>query len=125
MKTLKISDNKKVSALQKEFNEIFPFLKVEFFNHRHGAFKGSPKKDILNTDLLFKQCRKKHTSGTMVIKEDMQVSELEKLFQEIFGLSAQVFRKSGRSWIETTVTDDWTLARQNKEGQDLSSFLSH
>ncbi len=124
MRTLKISNNKKVSTLQKEFNEIFPFLKVEFFNHTHQPFKGSPKKEMLDTKLLFRQCRKKHTPGTIVIKEDMPVFELEELFQELFGLSAQVFRKSGRSWIETTVTDDWTLARQNKEGQDLS-FLSH
>jgi hypothetical protein len=31
-----------------------------------------------------------------------------------------VFRKSGKTWLETSVTDDWTLKRQNEEGMELS-----
>ena len=104
MQTIKIIDSKKISSLQEEFHEIFPFLKLEFFHHRHNSFQGSTKKDILNPDLTLKQCRKKKTEGAILLKETMKVNEIENLFQEIFGLSAQVFRKSGRSWIETTVT---------------------
>ena len=102
---------------------MFPYLKLEFFHHKHNSFQGSYKKDILNPDITLNQCRKKHTEGAIFLIEEMKVSELEKLFQDIFGLSAQVFRKSGRSWIETTVTDDWTLKQQNDEGKELS-FLS-
>jgi hypothetical protein len=37
-------------------------------------------------------------------------------------LSVQVFRKSGKSWLETTFTDGWTLKKQNQEGIDLSQI---
>ncbi|MNF16790.1 hypothetical protein D3C80_2199700 [compost metagenome] len=51
---------------------------------------------------------------------------VEKDFWEKLGLSAQIFRKSGNLWIETSLTDDWTLARQNDEGFQLSNnSVSH
>jgi hypothetical protein len=51
----------------------------------------------------------------------MKVSELEELFEEVFGLSVQVFRKSGESWLQTTTTDSWTLNQQNLKGKEMSS----
>ncbi|MGZ3904622.1 MAG: hypothetical protein ACXVC6_13055 [Bacteroidia bacterium] len=123
MSSIKITDSKSLASVQKDFHEAFPFLKLEFFHKRHNAMQGSYKKDILNSDITLKQCRKKHTEGTIILKENMKVKELENIFQEHFGLFAQVFRKMGRSWIETTITDDWTLKQQNDEGKELS-FLS-
>jgi hypothetical protein len=52
----------------------------------------------------------------------MLVSELENLFEDKFKLSVQVFRKSGKSWLETTFTDGWSLKKQNQEGLDLSKI---
>lgn len=123
MKTININDAQTISSVQEEFHKMFPFLKLEFFHQKHNLFQGSNKKDILNANDTLKQCRKNHAEGTIILNENMKVSELENLFQNTFGLSAQVFRKSGRSWIETTVTDDWTLKQQNDEGKELS-FLS-
>ncbi len=123
MKTINITDDKKISLVQEEFNTMFPFLRLEFFSNRHNSHQGSNKKDMLNADLTLMQCRKKHNEGELVLRENMRVTEIEKSFQHIFGLAAQVFRKSGKSWIETTVTDDWTLKQQNDEGKELS-FLS-
>lgn len=50
----------------------------------------------------------------------MKVSELEALLSKV-GLPAQVFRRSGNVWIETSLTNDWTLAQQNYEGELLSN----
>lgn len=122
MKTIQINDKKKIADLQQEFNEAFPFLRLEFFRHKHLGYHGSARKDMLNPELTLKQSSRQHNEGAIVLKESMKVSELEELFRELFGLSAQVFRKSGSSWIETTVTDDWTLERQNEEGRELSSL---
>lgn len=119
---LTISDNQKLSEVKDEFNSLFPYLKLEFFKHKHGVNKSNPKSDMLSSDLTFKKVRKKHTEGSIDVKESMSVADLEQLFQEVFGISAQVFRKSGRSWIETSVTDDWSLKRQNEEGRELSSL---
>jgi hypothetical protein len=49
----------------------------------------------------------------------MTVEELEKSFLVKFGLNVQVFRKSGKSWLETTITDKWTLEKQNTQGEEL------
>ncbi len=120
---LMIDDNQKISAIQQEFNAMFPYLKLEFFKHAHKAHQGNPKKDMLNASLTLKQIRDKHANGKLEVKESMKVSDLETQFQTLFGISAQVFRKSAGSWIETSVTDNWTLKQQNDEGKDLSDFM--
>ena len=51
----------------------------------------------------------------------MKVEELERILKKDFGLRAQVFRKSGNLWLETTMTDGWTLAQQNYHGKELST----
>lgn len=122
MNSILISANKNISAIQREFNSAFPFLKLEFFKHKHGVNGTNPKSDLINSDLTLKQLHARHSKDSFEITEDMPVSEVEQLFQKCFGISAQVFRKSGRSWLETSVTDDWTLKRQNDEGQELSMF---
>lgn len=120
---LPINDNQKLSEVIDDFTTLFPYLKLEFFKHKHGLNESNSKKDMLNTELTFKKVRRKHNDGALLINENMRVSELEQLFQDVFGISAQIFRKSGRSWIETSVTDDWTLKHQNDEGKELS-YLS-
>jgi len=120
-KIFTIEPYSKVSQLQKDFNAFFPYLKIEFFSHFHEIHGGSPKKDMIKSDIILKP-KKKSISFPIAVSEDMPVSVLEELFKEYFGLSAQVFRKSGRSWLETSMTDDWTLKRQNDEGTELSNI---
>ena len=48
-------------------------------------------------------------------------NELEKIFKDQFGLAVQVFRKSGNLWLETTMTDNWTLQQQNNHGKEISA----
>ncbi len=117
---LTVRGNNKISQIQKEFTTAFPFLKLEFFNQLHKVHEASPKKALIKTDILLKERIKGNSE--IVINEEMPVSLLERLFMETFGISVQVFRKSGRSWLETTRTDDWTLRRQNDEGKELSMF---
>jgi hypothetical protein len=120
---VKIDDNKTISSIQQEFNAVFPYLKLEFFKSAHAVHQGNSKKDMLNSNLTLKQFRNKHIHGELEIMEGTKVSDLENSFQTLFGISAQVFRKSAGSWIETSVTDDWTLKQQNDEGKDLSDFM--
>jgi hypothetical protein len=56
----------------------------------------------------------------LTITGDMKVYEAESLFMERFGLSVQVFRRSGTNWIQTTTTDNRTLNEQNEKAQALS-----
>jgi hypothetical protein len=117
---IKITSNKTIEDIQSEFNKEFPFLKIQFFKHTHKEFQGSAKRELIpihtNIGLL------KHHNGQIEITADMTVSELEQLFKDKLGLNVQVFRKSGKSWLETTVTDSWTLKKQDDEGKELSTL---
>jgi hypothetical protein len=40
---IKVADHRKISEIQKEFNDFFPFLKLEFFLRPHGKREGSER----------------------------------------------------------------------------------
>lgn len=115
-----IKDNLTISDIQKEFEHQFQFLKLMFFKKSHKDAEGSPKKDLLSGSTKITNIR--HKNGKITFDEDTTVTELENLFKEHFGLNVQVFRKSGKSWIETTVTDKWTLKKQNDQGRELDEL---
>ncbi len=115
-----INDKRKIFAIQEEFNQLFPYLKLEFFSKPHKAGGASPKKYIKSSAETLGDCRTVHKRGTVTITPGMTVADLEQGFGEVYGLSVQVFRKSGKVWLETTVTDDWTLEEQNRQGEELS-----
>jgi hypothetical protein len=77
------------------------------------------KKDVIVDDFSITA---PNGANDIIISEDMLVSEFENQFSEKLKLSAQVFRKSGGSWLETTFTDSWTLKKQNDEGLELSTI---
>ncbi|MFL5754096.1 MAG: hypothetical protein ACJ76F_11860 [Bacteroidia bacterium] len=115
-----INDKRKIFAIQEEFNQLFPYLKLEFFSKPHKAGGGSAKKYVKSNSETLGECRTIHKSGKITITPNMTVSDLEQGFGEVYGLGVQVFRKSGKVWLETTVTDAWTLEEQNRQGEDLS-----
>ena|SRR6218665_104184 len=115
-----INDNRKIFTIQEEFNRVFPYLKLEFFSRVHKPQAGSPKRLIQENNKPLGECRNVHTSGKINITPQMTVSDLEQRFSEIYGLGVQVFRQSGKVWLETTITDAWTLEEQNRQGEQLS-----
>jgi hypothetical protein len=115
-----INDQRKIHAIQEEFNKEFPYLKIEFFSKPHkpgGA--GSPKL-VKNGSKTIEDCRTIHNNGAVTITPHMTVNDLEQRFSDVYGLGIQVFRKSGKLWLETTVTDGWSLLEQNSQGEALS-----
>ena len=117
---IRIDDTKKLSTIQTEFSETFPYLMLEFFTRPHNIGTPSPKKIMIPIVKTVGQCRSVHTQGKLTIIPSMTVAALEQVFNETYGLSVQVFRKSGNVWLETTVTDGWTLEKQNRHGEELS-----
>ena len=108
-----ISPEKTLGALQTEFLEAFPGLKIAFFSKPHSEFKGSAAKFLLqDRDMPLGQLSPKMKVGELLANHDSVVSTVEKLFEADFGLHVQVFRKSGRTWLETSVTDNLTLGEQ-------------
>jgi hypothetical protein len=123
MLKIQISDERTLKEIQSDFNSYFPFLKLEFFKTPHRVGQGSAKDLIIASNKFVKDCRTLKPSGFLEIKDGMTVNQLEQLLFENFGLAAQVFRKSGNVWLETSATDNWTLLQQNNEGAELSTQI--
>ena len=118
---LRIAPNRLISDLQKEFNNAFPFLKIEFFQSRNQQIPAFTFQQILPRNIRIVEGQTAITDGDIEITSDMKVKDLEKIFKDQFSLLAQVFRRSGNLWLETTMTDDWTLEQQNEHGREIST----
>lgn len=118
---LNIAPNRQIIEIQNEFNKQFPFLKLEFFNNKSFARKDFSASQIIPRNRKLCDGQTGIKEDVIEIEESMKVSELENLFKDKFKLAVQVFRKSGTIWLETTMTDSWTLLQQNNHGREIST----
>lgn len=117
-----IDRNKKLSALQIDFQRLFPFLKIEFYNQFHDTFEGSFNENLLNHDLSIKEVTDHALPRVIKIYGKMTAEELERAFADIYGLSIQVFRKAGRIWIQTIASDNLTLDELNQKASEFPNI---
>src|SRR6185369_15066958 len=117
---LRIGPNRLISDVQKDFNNAFPFLKIEFFQNRNlqPAFTFQ---QIVPHNKRIAEDQAPISDGDIEINSTMTVKDLEKIFKDQFSLAVQVFRRSGNLWLETTMTDEWTLRQQNEHGREIST----
>jgi hypothetical protein len=120
---LLIKNEKTLSEIQQEFNALFPYLKLEFFSRLHGPGKPSRLKFKLPVQKKIGDLRKLNTPDVIKILPEMTVAKLEQLLGNELGLGVQVFRKTGGIWLETILTDTWTLDEQNMQGEFLGSDI--
>lgn len=118
-----ISDAITLKAIKDDFNKKFPYLKLEFYKTPHRQKEASHIEEQLDKNKTIGEVRTVHNEGEFRIDGQMKVSELEKIFRDTYGLNVQVFRRSGNLWLQTSKTDHWTLAEQNRKGgHSESSF---
>jgi hypothetical protein len=115
-----INDSLTISEFQKAFSSEFPYLKIEFFDAPYKAEKALPKSKMYSHERKIGSIRKQHEEGRLVVTSQEKVSDIELELWKKYGLSAQIFRRSGNVWIETSLTDSWSLEQQNREGFELS-----
>jgi hypothetical protein len=115
-----ISNEKTLRQVKQEFQEKFLWLKLEFYARGHEPGEGSFERDHLDDTLTVGDARSITAEGEMSIHGNLKVSSLEQEFQDRYGLNVQVFRRSGEVWLQTTSTDEWTLAEQNEKGAEAS-----
>lgn len=111
-----------IQKVQEEFSRAYPFLKIEF--RRTGREHAIP----LDTSRLDTEEHIRESAIALLEKEvrlsdHLKVSELEASLGHLFGTAAQVYRKSGNSWLETSMSRDLTLQQQNDHARDIASEL--
>jgi len=107
-----------VENVKKSFSNCYPFLKIELYKAVIDGQLTHLKKESLPSNLAFDKLIKNSDETVIDIGKAITVAELENQFANI-GLGAEVFRKSGTVWIETSLTDNWTLQQQNTEAEEL------
>lgn len=121
---IKIDNKKTLEEIQKEFSRRFPFLKIQFYKQSHPEGAGSPKFEILSNHLRLEEVQKTNATKPILINGLMKVSDLEKVFDVTYGLPVQVFRKSANIWLQTTKSDNITLAEQNLRAKEMQESLN-
>ncbi|MFT4155627.1 hypothetical protein [Parafilimonas sp.] len=111
-----INQESKIEDICKSFTASYPFLKIELYKK---PFAGSFKKERLPFKQPLGQIINHDLKATIVITAGTTVAELEESFSSI-GLQAEIFRRSGNVWVETSLTNNWSLYQQNCEGEEIS-----
>ena len=116
-----INGDRLVKDLQQDFSSVYPYLKLEFFRI-NGLHKEQVLKDnqIKHDQKLRLAKGRDIQKGDLLIEDTMSVADLEKAFLDKFGLLTQVFRRSGNIWLETSITDSWSLKQQNELGKEIT-----
>ena len=115
---MKVEKNITVRELKNSFVRLYPYLSLKVYSEFHGHSEGSPKSKEVDDSIMLGDVNTKLVPGEIVISDSLTVDRVETIFKDNFGLSVQVFRKSGDIWLQTTSTDKWTLERQNSRGQE-------
>jgi hypothetical protein len=120
-KIIVVDDKSTIFMLQDEFNKLFPYLKIDLFplNKQHNI----TDKFVNDTKRALTGYRVFDNKEQIAIIPQMSVAVLEEKFRKVYNLKAQILRKSGKTWLETTVTDAWTLEEQNFQGEALSKNI--
>jgi hypothetical protein len=115
--TITINADATVASINEEFNLLFPFLKLQFFKKPHKIDEPSSKKEMYAYNVIIGKLQNNRKSGTIELTPLTLVAELEELFKDHFDLNAQVFRNSGKLWLETSGTDSYSLKALNELGK--------
>jgi hypothetical protein len=113
---MQINPNRTIAEIQEEFHSIFPGLKLAFYKKGHLDHEGSPRKLTYEASLVLAQISPELQAGDVDLRPTKTVADLEAEMESRFGLHVQIFRRSNDLWLQTSVTDDWTLEVQNRKG---------
>ena len=117
---IKVSRKMSVGEIQEQFNSQYPFLKLEFLMPRRVQASGQHL-IMGHNHLKLENIQPAMKEGGMVVNNLTTVGEVESFFHNHL-FDVQVFRRSGNLWLETTMTDGWTLEKQNNHGKEISEF---
>lgn len=117
---LKIIGTTLTGTLKSSFSKRYPYLKLEFFRPGSDFNNEGSRKDMITEDVDVNSVREAHSEGYLEFDQQTTVEELETAFLNQFGLHVQVFRQSGKVWLETVTTDHLSLEQQNEMGKEHS-----
>ena len=111
---ISVTGNKKIDTLRKEFNKQFPYLRLGLY---YSYMRNESTKTPLSGDKTLASVRRADSGGDISIAGNKKIKTLEKEFDTVFGLYAQVCYTTGegKRYYTSGSDDDKTLAAFNEE----------
>lgn len=113
---ISVSGNKKIGTLQKEFNKKFPYIRLGIYYSyaRQAVAKGETITQI-DADKTLASVRRADSGGDISISGNKKIKSLEKEFDTVFGLYAQICYTTaeGKRYYTSGSDDEKTLASFN------------
>ena len=116
-KEISLHGRKKINTLRKEFNESFPYLRLSIFPSDQ---RDESRKIPFSGEQTIASVREIDNPGNISIHGRSLVKNIEKQFDDIYGLYAQVCYTDGdgkRSFSGSKM-DQWSLTKMNNYGQE-------
>ena len=90
---LAINNNRRIFAIQKEFNSEYPNLSIEFYerSRKAGAASGTL---VRSNNKNLSDCRTGNSIGFVTVEPEMTCPQLIGRFKADYGLSITVFRRN-------------------------------
>jgi hypothetical protein len=107
-----------IEEIKKAFSATWPHLKLVFFTKPHEVHHGTGAKFMIDDDTqtVGQIVPTFAADGELLVAAGTTVWQLEQQLEKEFGLHVHVFRRSGETWLQSTVSDDLTLAQQEARG---------
>jgi hypothetical protein len=105
-----------VRQLAQIFSKKYPFLKIDVYNRGEEV-----SNDCFHT---LHQISNMKDPQNFTILPEMSIGQIEQLFWDELGLQIAILRRVGHSWVNTPLTNDWTLERQNEITQHIFASMA-
>ena len=117
---IEINDNTSLREIQKVFSNFYPYLQVAFFKKTHKKNKASADQYLIDPGKKISDIKQTHISGLLEMKPMDKVADVEREFQQRFGLPVQILCKEKDRWVQTTGMDEFTLKELNEMSRSAS-----
>lgn len=112
-----VTGNKKIRTLQKQFTDKFPYLRLAILPLSE---KGKKRQRQHDNNLNLSAVRTVVNPGKISLHGRTLVGNIEKRFEETFGLYAQVCwtKSNGKRYYTSGSEDQMNLTQLNKRGEE-------
>jgi hypothetical protein len=110
---IEIKPTTTLQEIKKVFNTSYPGLKIDFFIDKNEDGNYTADEKVHNYNAAIADIGATKTTGEITFEANNTVAQIEDTFKNDFGIIAQIFRKSGSSWLMTSSSDNQSLASLN------------
>lgn len=115
-----IHDAVSIREIRSVFTNFYPYLDIAFYRKPHELYAASVKREEYPAGTIIGDIKKTHVSGLIEITPLEKVADVEREFEERFGLSVQILCREQDHFEQTTGMDDFTLKELNELGRNSS-----